>query len=187
MIGPKTLCKLLPSNGGSVCRTAILIWIPPVLSCSLKLSRSKQHLLLIITLSNVVLLLHRTKPIIGFQWISGMSEHWGMTLQKFSMLITRMCSSNWLVLLIFHQSLHQLCLYCQEFMNSRWWTNSTTTVSTSSSSRHLSSNTISNLRDYHIIDNSRDRERNLITFWIYSNFSSSVNRPISSYRYPVEV
>jgi hypothetical protein len=49
---------------------------------------------LIITLSNVELLLHCTKPIIGFQWISGMSEHWGMTLQKFTTLITRRCSSN---------------------------------------------------------------------------------------------
>jgi hypothetical protein len=37
---------------------------------------------LIITLSNIELLFHRTKPIISFQWISGMSEHWGMTLQK---------------------------------------------------------------------------------------------------------
>jgi hypothetical protein len=77
-------------------------------------------------------------------------------------------------LLIVHQSLHQLWLYCQKLMNSRWWTNSMTTASASSSSRHLLSNTISNLRDYHIIDNSRDRERNLITFWIYPNFNSSV-------------
>jgi hypothetical protein len=28
-------------------------------------------------LCNVELLLHGTKPIIGFQWISGMREHWG--------------------------------------------------------------------------------------------------------------
>jgi hypothetical protein len=75
--------------------------------------------MLIITLSNVELLLHRTKPIIGFQWISGMIEHWGMTLQKFTTLITRRCSSKWLVLLIVHQSLHQLWLYCQKLMNSR--------------------------------------------------------------------
>jgi hypothetical protein len=87
-----------------------------------------------------------------------------MTLQKFTTLISCRCSSNWLVLLIVHQSLHQLCLYCQKLMNSRWWTSSTTTASTSSSSRYLLSNTISNLRDYLILDNSRDSEQNLITF-----------------------
>jgi hypothetical protein len=115
------------------------------------------------------------KPIISFQWISGMGEHWGMTLQKFTTLITHRCSSNWLVLLIVHQSLHQLCLYCQKLM-SRWWTSSMTMASTSSSSRHLSSNTIPNLRDYHIKDNSRDRDQNLITFWTYPNFSSLVKQ-----------
>jgi hypothetical protein len=42
------------------------------------------------------------KPIIGFQWISGMREHWGTALQKFTTLITRWCPSNWLILLVLH-------------------------------------------------------------------------------------
>jgi hypothetical protein len=46
------------------------------------LSRSKQHLLTVITLSNVELLFYGMEPIIRFQWISGMREHRGMTLQK---------------------------------------------------------------------------------------------------------
>jgi hypothetical protein len=51
---------------------------------------------------NVELVFHGTKPIIGFQWISGMHEHWGTTLQKFTMLITWLCPSNWLILLVLY-------------------------------------------------------------------------------------
>jgi hypothetical protein len=64
-------------------------------------------------LCNVELLFHGTKPIIGFQWIYGMREHWGMTLQKFTTLIMWGCPNNWLILLVLYQLLHKLCLHCQ--------------------------------------------------------------------------
>jgi hypothetical protein len=91
MVSPEVLSKLLPSDCGSIGGVTILIRFPPILSFSLELSRSKQHLLPVITLYNVELLFHGTKPIIHFQWISGMREHWGMTLQKLTMLIMWLC------------------------------------------------------------------------------------------------
>jgi hypothetical protein len=42
--------------------------------------------MLVITLCNVELLFHGMKPIISFQWISGMHEYWGTALQKFTTL-----------------------------------------------------------------------------------------------------
>jgi hypothetical protein len=88
IVSPDALSKLLPSDCGSIGGAAILIRFSPIPSLSLELSRSKQHFLPVITLYNVELLFHGTKPIIGFQWIYGMREHWGTTLQKFTTLIT---------------------------------------------------------------------------------------------------
>jgi hypothetical protein len=93
-------------------------------------------------LCNIKLLLHSTKPIIGFQRISGMCEHWGTTLQKFTTLITWLSPSNWLILLILHQLLHKLRLHCQYLLNSwwRWWWwiwGNTSMTPASSSSGHL--------------------------------------------------
>ena len=75
VVGSKILSKLLPDDRRSIGGTSILEWLPPVLSFSLELSWSVQQLLLIIALLYVKLLLHFTKSIIYFQWISGMREH----------------------------------------------------------------------------------------------------------------
>jgi hypothetical protein len=75
MVSHEVLFKLLPSDRGSISGATILIRFPPILSFSLELSKSKQHLLPVITLCNVELPFHGTKPIIRFQWISGMREH----------------------------------------------------------------------------------------------------------------
>jgi hypothetical protein len=117
MVSPKVLSKLLPGDCGSIGGVTILIRFPPILSFSLELSKSKQHLLPVITLCNIELLFYSTKPIIGFQRISGMCEHWGTTLQKFTTLITWLCPSNWLILLVLHQLLHKLRLHYQQLLN----------------------------------------------------------------------
>ena len=67
VIGSKILSKLLPSDRRSIGGTSIVKWLPPVLSFSLELSWSVQHLLLIIALRYVELLFHYMKPIICFQ------------------------------------------------------------------------------------------------------------------------
>jgi hypothetical protein len=56
----------------------------------------------VITLCNVELLFHGTKPIIGFQWICDMCEYRGTILQKITMLITWGYPSNWLILLVLY-------------------------------------------------------------------------------------
>ena len=172
MVGPKIFSKLLPGDRRSIGGTFILKCFPPVLGFSLKLSWCVQHLLLVIALCYVELLFHCTKPIICFQWISGMREHWGTALQEFTMLIMR-CSTNWMVLLILHQYLHELCLHCQKLLNSRWrwwwwmWGNTSMTL-VSSSSRYLTSNT--NIQNLEI----SKLEYILKNFWTSSNISSSV-------------
>jgi hypothetical protein len=93
MVSSEVLSKLLPSDRGSIGGATILIRFPPILSFSLKLSRSK-HLLAVITLCNVELLFHGTKPNIRFQWINGMREYRGTTFQKLTTLITWLCPSN---------------------------------------------------------------------------------------------
>ena len=103
-----------------------------------------------------------------------MREHRGMALQEFTMLITG-CSTNLLVLLILHQRLHELCLYCQKLLNSRWrwwwwmWGN-TSTTSASSSSRHLPSNTNIQILEISKLDYI------LQIFWTSSNISNSVKQ-----------
>ena len=102
---------------------------------------TRQHLLLVIALCYVELLFHCTKPIIYFQGISGMRKHRGAALQEFTTLVM-WCSTNQLILLILHQSLHKLCVHYQKLLNSRWWWwwwmwGNTSTTSASSSSRHL--------------------------------------------------
>ena len=96
-----------------------------------------------------------------------------MALEEFTTFITR-CSTNGLVLLILHQSLHKLCLDCQKLLNSGWWWwwmwGNTSMTSASSSSRHLPSNT-----NIQILEISK-LEYILKIFWTSLNISSSVKQ-----------
>ena len=103
-----------------------------------------------------------------------MRKHRGTTLQEFITLVMR-CSTNLLVLLILHQRLHELCLYCQELLNSRWrwwwwmWGNTTTTLASSSSGHLLSNTNIQNLEISML-------EYILKIFWTSLNINSSVKQ-----------
>src|SRR5512135_2318811 len=66
----KSSCEFLPSDRFSS-SPALAKMIPPFSSRSMQLMRSKRNFLLLSTLDQVQLLLHRMQPISCFYWIGG--------------------------------------------------------------------------------------------------------------------
>jgi hypothetical protein len=92
VVAPETLPELDPSEG-----VVVPSWVglPPIESLASQLPCCVQNSLPVIALNDIQLALHRTKPIVGLEWISCMGECRRMTPQKVRTPIAGLLRWRW--------------------------------------------------------------------------------------------
>jgi hypothetical protein len=88
MVAMEVVPELLPSDSFRV-SMGVEVGLPPRLCCSPQLSRTIQHLLMVVALGSVQLTLHGTQPIFCVHGISRVGKDWGMAPHELCPLVSR--------------------------------------------------------------------------------------------------
>jgi hypothetical protein len=84
------------------------ISIPPICSGTFQLVQSKQNLLTVVALDNMLFLLGGLQPIVCIHWFDGVREYWGLGPLKLSKLVTALGLWHWLMPLSLQHLGHSL-------------------------------------------------------------------------------